>query len=78
MKVLDDGKFSIYVYREIGQPHHLPHCHVRQADGETVVSLPMLIKIAGRPLSKSAKQLLLTHLEEICSAWNKINPERAI
>lgn len=78
MKVLDNGKFSVYVYREIGQSHHLPHCHVRWADGATVVTLPLLIRMAGTPLPKSAKQLLLDHLEEICNVWNNINLERAI
>ena len=78
MKVLDDGRFSVYVYREIEQPHHLPHCHVRWADGETVVALPLLQVIVGDPLPTTARQLLLDELEEVCAAWNEINIERTI
>jgi hypothetical protein len=78
MKVLDDGRFSISVYREIGQPHHLPHCHVQWADGKTVVALPLLQVIVGDPLPPAARQLLLDELEKVCAAWNKINIERTI
>ena len=65
------------MYKEVGQQHHLPHCHVRWADGETVVALPLLQVIVGDPLPKAARQLLLGELEEIYAAWNKINRERA-
>ena len=78
MRVLGDGTYSIYVYPETGQPHHWPHCHVRWADDETVVQLPLPMVIAGPPLPKNAKLLLIENLEQICNAWNNINPERAI
>lgn len=78
MKVFDDGKYTVYVYKEIGNQHHLPHCHVRWAGNDVVISIPLLNQIAGPGLPKSAKQLLLTRLDEICSAWNVVNPERPI
>jgi hypothetical protein len=27
-KILDNGKFRVYIYANDDNPHHLPHCHV--------------------------------------------------
>ena len=78
MKVEDDGRFSVYVYAEGGQPHNLPHCHVLWADGSAVICLPTLIFIAGNPLPRRAKRLLLLHLDSICDAWNELNENRRV
>jgi hypothetical protein len=78
MKVFDDGKYAIYVYKEVGNQHHLPHCHVRWPDNDAVLSIPLLHQIAGSPLPKSARQMLLTRLNDICNSWNLLNPERSI
>jgi len=73
MKVLLSGKYAVYVYREVGGPHHMPHCHVRWPDGSIVVALPILNEIAGGKLPREAKKLLLDNLEEIWDAWNLLN-----
>ncbi len=79
MRIISDGFIAIYVYSsEAMQPHHLPHCHVRTPEGNTVVGLPLLRVIVGKGLSRRAKSLLINNLEEICDAWNKLNPEREI
>lgn len=70
------GKFSVWVYAEADQPHKLPHCHVKWSDGDAAVSLPSLLEIAGAELPKPAKKLLADHLEEICQAWDLLNPTR--
>ena len=76
MKITSDGFFAIYVYSsETRQRHHLPHCHVRSPNGETVVALPLLRVIAGKKLSKRAKSLLVDNLDRICDVWTKLNPE---
>lgn len=67
--------FSVYVYPETGQQHHLPHCHVRWAEGDTVVALPSQEILAGPSLPKAARRLLLDRMEEICSCWDELNPE---
>ena len=43
-KVLDNGKFRVYVYANDDNPHHLPHCHVYWDghDHASVMSLPDL------------------------------------
>lgn len=78
VRVTSRGKFSIYVYAESGQPHHLPHCNVRWSDGSTQVALPTLLVIVGNPLPKEAWDLLRDHLEEICAMWDELNPGRVI
>jgi hypothetical protein len=78
MKVVSDGFFAIYVYYETMQPHHQPHCHIRTPDSDTVVFLPLLKPLTGKGLSRRAKSLLRNNLDELCDAWNKLNPEREI
>jgi len=73
MRVLSDGRFSVYVYSEIGNKHHLPHCHVRWVDGEAVVALPSLRIIVGSDLPRTAKELIRGNLEEIYAKWLEIN-----
>ncbi len=78
MKVAFDGIFSVYVYPEVGQPHNLPHCHIRWADGSSVVALPTLRLIVGTSLPRKAKRILLLNLDLICDTWNELNEERRI
>lgn len=75
MKALQSGKFTVYVYREIGERHHLPHCHVRWEEYETVITLPTLRHLAGSALPRSARRLLLEHLDEIYRIWVELNQE---
>ena len=76
VKVVQRGRFSVYVYREVGQPHHSPHCNVRWSDGDTQVELPTLRRIIGTPLPGEAQRLLAEYRDEIVAAWNQLNPER--
>lgn len=78
VRVVNSGQFSVYVYREVGQPHHLPHCNVRWPDGSTQVALPTLRVLVGDPLPLAARELLRDHLEQIIEGWNRLNPERAV
>ena len=76
--VVTRGRFSVHVYAEAGQPHHLPHCHVRWSDGSTQVALPTLRVLAGEELPRPGRELLLDHLGEVCAAWDRLNPGRSI
>ena len=78
VQVVRRGRFSIYFYAEVGQPHHLPHCNVRWSDGSTQVALPTLRVLAGDDLPSQARQLLRDNLEETCAAWSLLNPERSV
>jgi Domain of unknown function (DUF4160) len=78
VRVVASGRFSVYVFAEEGQPHHLPHCHVRWSDGQAVVELPSRRRRSGHALPAAARQLLEDHAAEIEAAWNRLNPGRPI
>ena len=77
MRVFQSGSYLVYVYRELQQPHHLPHCHVYWDGGGTVVALPTLSLLAGPWLPASARRLLSERLDEIWDCWVTLNPEVA-
>jgi hypothetical protein len=74
VRVVQRGRFSVYVYAEAGQPHHQPHCHVYWRDGESVVDLVRLSVLAGQPLPPAARELIRDHLVDITNAWTLLNP----
>ena len=78
VRVVNRGRFAVYVYAEVGQPHHLPHCHVRWSDGDAQVVLPTLRLLAGDTLPREAHRMLVEHVEEIIAAWECLNPERTV
>jgi len=73
--VVTVGAYSVHVYAEYGQPHHLPHCQVRWSGGDCQVALPSLRVLAGE-LPPAARRVLIEHLDEICAAWDHLNPQR--
>jgi len=78
VKVAQRDRFSIYVYSELGQPHHLPHCHISWPDGESVVDLALLSVLQGDPLPGAARELLREHQAQVKRAWTSLNPGRPI
>ena len=78
VRVARRGRFSVYVYDEQGERHHLPHCHVRWSDGEARVALPTLEVLAGGPLPAGARKLVEDYAAAIADAWDRLNPERTI
>lgn len=78
VRVAQRGRYSVYVYDEAGERHHLPHCHVRWSDGGTQVSLPSLAILRGDDLPSVAEEMLRDNLEELRRVWNLLNPERQI
>lgn len=78
VRVVTRGRFSVYVYAEVGQPHHLLHCHVRWSDSSSQVALPTLTVLAGDDLPTAARLLLVDNLGEICAEWDRLNPGRRL
>ncbi|MBI3821726.1 MAG: DUF4160 domain-containing protein [Planctomycetes bacterium] len=75
-KILDNGRFRVYIYANDDNPHHLPHCHVYW-DGDdkaSVVSLPDLAVIAGDDLPKAARRFLQANVSILMAAWRRLNP----
>ena len=75
VKVVQRGRFAVYVYAERGERHHLPHCHVYWPDGESVVSLRDGELLRGDAVPAAARRLVREHLSEIRRAWASLNPE---
>ena len=75
VRVLTAGPYSVHVYAEAGGRHHLPHYRVRWSDGDCQVTLPTLRVLAGQ-LPTGARRVLAEHLDQICIAWDALNPER--
>jgi hypothetical protein len=75
-KILDNGKFRVYVYANDDNPHHLPHCHVywNGDDHASVVSLPDLVVIAGEALPRAARRYLRANVDVLMAAWQRLNP----
>jgi hypothetical protein len=78
IKVVQRGRFSVYVYAEGGQPHQAAHCHVYWPDGAASVALPTLLVLDGDPLPPAARILLKESLAALRAAWDTLNPEMPI
>lgn len=73
MRIVQSDNCSVYVYPE---DHAPPHCHIRYKDNspESVVGLPLLNLIAGKPVSKPIKKILCQNINELIKAWEQLNP----
>ena len=49
------------------------HCHVRCADGTTVLTLPSLVTIAGPPLPRGIRREVEARLATIVAKWEELN-----
>ncbi len=75
-KILEEGKFRVYVYANDDHPHHLPNCHVYWdgTDRASVVSLPDLAVIVGEVLPRAVRRLLRANVGILLAAWRRLNP----
>jgi hypothetical protein len=73
--VLRFGRYTVYIYAEDTDRHHLPHCHVRWADGSAVVALTGMLVLAGN-LPRATRTVLREHAAELVTEWNRLNPQR--
>ena len=78
VRVVQQGRFSVYVYVETGGRHNLPHCHLRWSDGESQIALPSLRLLNGSVPPAAARDLLEAFRDELTVAWIALNPERPI
>jgi hypothetical protein len=70
VKVVDQGKYQIYVYKD----HNPPHCHIYGSDGSVwIITIPDLQVMVGGPLNRKLKQLILDNLSDLGNMWDKLN-----
>lgn len=67
-----DG-FVVCIYCERGGQHHLPHCHVRWADREAVVSITTARLIVGDAIPAGAIQVLVENVDLLVKRWEELN-----
>ena len=74
-RVVSQGNISIYVYKETGGRHHLPHCHVywNNREESAQLALPSLRVLAGSNPPAAARELARENLDAIWAAWDALN-----
>jgi len=69
------GNMAVYVYDERGQPHHLPHAHIKQG-GRLVASVFLLsLEVYHRrgPLPRDLIEEIRVRQEDLLRLWQELN-----
>jgi hypothetical protein len=69
------GNFAVYVYDERGQPHHLPHAHIKQG-GRRVASIFLLsleVYDNREQLPRDLIKEIYLRQEELLRLWQELN-----
>ena len=69
------GNFAVYVYDERGQPHHLPHAHIKQG-GRRVASIFLLsleVYDNREPLPRDLIKEIHARQEDLLRLWQELN-----
>jgi len=69
------GNFAVYVYDERGQPHHLPHAHIKQG-GRRVASIFLLsleVYDNREPLPRDLIKEIYARQEDLLRLWQELN-----
>ena len=70
--IVTDGTFKIYVY---ANDHNPPHCHVYWERFKVAVVYLNPVSIGpGDRLPRRGREFVVEHLEDLTSAWNRLNP----
>jgi len=69
------GNFAVYVYDERGQPHHLPHAHIKHR-GRRVASIFLLsleVYDSREPLPRDLIREISVRQEGLLRLWMELN-----
>lgn len=73
MRVLGSSGFNVYIY---DNDHPPPHCHVVYSNNEkTIVGLPLLQVIYGKPLKKTVRKYLEDNIDALADIWELKHPK---
>lgn len=75
VKVIQRGRFRVYVYDERGHRHHRPHCHIYWPNGASVIDLETGQVLVGHDPPPAAWSLLSEYMDELRRAWELLNQE---
>jgi hypothetical protein len=69
------GNFAVYVYSERGQPHHLPHAHIKQRGRlvATIFLLSLDVYHNREPLPRDLIKEIQVRQEELLRLWVELN-----
>jgi hypothetical protein len=74
-RILLYESYAVYVFDERGQPHHLPHAHIK-VKGRRVASIYLLTLDVFDDVERLPPSLLAyigQHHEELLAAWERLN-----
>jgi len=69
------GNIAVYVYDERGQPHHLPHAHIKRG-GRRVASIFLLsleVYDNREPLPRDLIEEIHAMQEDLLRLWQELN-----
>jgi hypothetical protein len=69
------GNIAVYVYDERGQPHHLPHAHIKQG-GRLVASVFLLsleVYHSRGPLPRDLIEEIRVRQGDLLRLWQELN-----
>jgi hypothetical protein len=69
------GNFAVYVYDERGQPHHLPHAHIKQGPRRvaSIFLLSLEVYDNREPLPRALLKAIHERQEELMRVWLELN-----
>jgi hypothetical protein len=72
------GNYGVYVYDERGQPHRLPHAHVKRQRGRRVASFFLMTLTTYDEIEPLPSDLLAEIRKEqqhLLDLWAQLNPD---
>ncbi len=69
------GNFAVYVYDERGQPHHLPHAHIKLGRGRvaSIFLLSLVVYDNREPLPRDLIKAIHMRQVELLKLWEELN-----
>jgi hypothetical protein len=69
------GNFAVYVYDERGQPHHLPHAHIKQRGRQmaSIFLLSLQVYDNREPLPADLIEEIQVKQEDLLRLWQELN-----
>lgn len=69
------GNFRVYVYDERGQPHHLPHAHIKQGSRRAASIFLLSLELYDNhdPLPRALIKAIQEKQEVLLTLWQELN-----